>query len=130
MAQYLDLIDESPFEDETVLEGFTERVMKQIHMENVKTEGQKLKQKRINIIIYYVSAASITLFLMNAGVFDSIYQSFTSEKSQVSEASQKQSLFTNGWTSRLTEDTSKFINGFINKKLTFNSEVHKTEGSF
>lgn len=130
MTLYLDLIDEAPIENDTVLDGFTDRVMEQIHMENVKSEGQKLKQKRINMFIYYVSAASITLFLMNAGVFESIYQSFASEKKYLSETSQKKSLFTNGWTSRLTEDTSKFINGFLNKKLTFNSEPNKTEGSF
>lgn len=108
-AIYLELIDESIDTEVTVSAGFTDRLMESIHKENAETAQRKHKQGRRNMLIYYTSAACITLFLMSSGAFQSMYQGITSSDKYVLGTLQKQSLFQSGWTNKLTDKTSKLI---------------------
>lgn len=111
MELYLELMDGFELGERSATENLTDRVMELVYKENEESSQRKLKQKRINTLVYYVSAASITLFLMRVGAFQDIYQSFSSVEKQVYESPKRQSLFTSGWTNRLTDVTSKFLNG-------------------
>jgi hypothetical protein len=114
MAIYSELVDEIDIEEGVISEDFTDRLIEMVHKDKAESSQAKLKQKRINTMVYYISAASITLFLMRAGAFQDIYRSFSTERKYTSESSQKQSLFVSGWTSTLTDVTSNIINGIKN----------------
>ncbi len=115
MELYSDLIEGIDIEDSVLSKDFTDRVMEMVHKDKVEAAKLKHKQKRFNTMVYYISAASITLFLMSAGSFQDIYRSFSSEGKYTSKVSQKQSLFVNGWTNTLTDVTSNLINGIKNQ---------------
>jgi hypothetical protein len=115
MVIYSDLIDGIDIEESVISKDFTDRVIEMVHKDKIESTQAKLKQKRINAMVNYISAASITLFLMGAGAFQDIYRNFSSEGKHISEASQKQSLFVSGWTNTLTTVTSNLINGIKNQ---------------
>lgn len=115
LALYSELIDGIELDESSIPEDFTNRVMDMVHKDKVESSLAKLKQRKINTLVYYISAACITLFLMRVGAFQHIYNSFSTEGKHVSEASQKQSLFVSGWTNSLTDMTSNLINGIRNQ---------------
>lgn len=116
MNLYLELIEGITRSEVPVTEDFTDRVMEAVHREKVEAAKKRLNQNRINTLIYYVSAASLTLFLMGTGTFHDIYKSFASVEKYTLENPQKQSLFMSGWTSKLTYETSKILSGVKEEK--------------
>lgn len=110
MTIYTDLIELSSDIEVSIPESFTDNIMNQIFSENRQLSLRKLKQKRINLFIYYVSAASITLFLTTTGVFQSLYEGFSAGAKYAEANTQKQSIFISGWTHKLTDETSKLVN--------------------
>jgi hypothetical protein len=111
MMLYLELIDKINMEEVPATEDFTDKVMELVHREKVEAAKRRLNQKRVNTLIYYVSAASLTLLLTGVGTFQDIYKGLSSVEKQAFETPQKQSLFMSGWTDRLTDETSKFLSG-------------------
>jgi hypothetical protein len=115
MTIYTDLIEISSDNEVSIPEDFTDSIMNQIFSENRQLSQRKLKQKRINLFIYYVSAASITLFLTTTGVFQNLYEGFSAGAKYAEANAQKQSIFISGWTHKLTDETSKLVNIANNK---------------
>jgi hypothetical protein len=110
MSIYANLIEESSDIEVSIPEDFTDNIMRQISSENMKRTKKRLNQKRINLFIYYVSAASITLFLTTSGVFQGLYEGFSQGAKYAETTTEKQSIFISGWTSKLTDETSKLVN--------------------
>ena len=107
------------------LAGFTNKTMERIDKECKRNTLRNQRNNRWTLLAYYSSAAVITLLLMSGGMFNIIFETINNTETQVATAQSQlsqNSIFTNGWTDRLTEGTSGLINGvrqesFINKLL-------------
>ncbi|MDF2672821.1 MAG: hypothetical protein K0R09_1086 [Clostridiales bacterium] len=96
---------------------FTDRVMNTIHEENRKLQAIKKRKTFNNLIICYVSAACITLFFMSSGIFDFLSKKIPESSTKFSTTHLGSSnLLSNGWTDRLVDKTSSFVNGFTKNK--------------
>ena len=120
LSLYLSLIDYKINEksiDETIFPAinFTDSVINALKVDKKKVEEKRQKRNHTNLVVYYVSAASITLFLMGSGVFHQLLNTFSDLSYEVSNTQEIESkLFFSGWTEKLTEGTSNIIHG---KKL-------------
>lgn len=110
---YLSLIDEGLSIENTIPSpDFSSKVIKKINVENKQAELLKKKNHFTNIMIYYTSAACITLFLISHGCFDA-FLGFTEKGSKAITTQSKTTSFVfNGWTDTLTKKTSSFLNNF------------------
>lgn len=108
---YLSLIDEGLKDENTIPSpDFSSKVINKITVENKQTELLKRKKHFTNIMIYYTSAACITLFLISHGCFDA-FLGFTEKGSKaIANQSKATSFVFNGWTDTLTKKTSSFLN--------------------
>jgi hypothetical protein len=116
LSMYLDFIEKEQSIEALIPAEFTNKTMNFIKAETTKLNTKRQKQKRINLIIYYASAASITLFLCSTGVFKDIASIMNHSKTLTANTSFNQSLFISGWTDKLTDETSKIINSLEKKK--------------
>lgn len=88
---------------------FTDKVMDKITRDKTK-KGTKQNNFR-NMMIFYVSAACITLFFTAYGVFDLIFDNAVDMTSKVfTNSNLTTGYISNGWSDRLTEKTSEFLN--------------------
>jgi len=111
---YLSLIDEG-LTTETTLPSpdFSSKVIEKINTENKKITLLKKKRCFTNMMIYYTSAACITLFLIYSGCFDT-FLGFTPKGSKaITNQTKATGFIFNGWTDILTEKTSNFIDNII-----------------
>lgn len=117
LSLYLSMLDYEINEksiDEEIFPAiaFTDSVMSVMKIDKKKAEEKRQKRNHINMVVYYVSAASITLFLMGSGVFQQLHNTFSDLNYEVSSTQEIESkLFFSGWTEKLTEGTSNIING-------------------
>ncbi len=119
---YLDLLEKSNSPDLIPGEDFTDRVMNCISNENKLMLEKKRKINRANLIIYYTSAASITLFLFWSGIFQGISGSLPQTGKHVGMIqSTAAGIFVSGWTERLSDNTDNIINN-INNRRSFNEK--------
>lgn len=92
---------------------FSSAVIERINKEDRKLENLKKRNSFINLMIFYASAACITLFLISNGGFNAIFD-FTSKSSKLMSIHPKSTNFLiDGWTDILAEKTSDFINNII-----------------
>jgi hypothetical protein len=95
--------------------NFTELVINKLKLEDSRISTTKKKNYVSNILIYYISAACITLFLMSQGVFHALTSNVPAASSIFTNKTLKsEKLLTNGWTDQLTQKTSLFLNGLFN----------------
>lgn len=88
---------------------FTDNVMKKIKTTGVR---RKNKKKRVapEVFLYYVAAACITLIFSYNGVLDSLVSGFYDMTISIAKTPVSiEQRMPNGWTERLTEDTSTLI---------------------
>lgn len=115
MDEYMSLLDAYFGTVLSINDEFTDTVMKEVRKYNLEVLKSKEKTKKVNDIIYYISAACITLVLMTTGTFTIFNNGLISADKYAIHTKQKGPNFTNGWTDKLTEATSQFINMIENK---------------
>jgi len=89
---------------------FTDNVMKSIKSEPVRNKVIKKKKVVPEVFVYYVAAACITLLFSFSGVFDSLAGGFSCMTASIAQTPVTiEKNVSNGWTERLTKDTSIMI---------------------
>jgi hypothetical protein len=117
MNLYLESIDDDYIRDvsKDLPDDFTECVTNKIKLEDSRIITAKKKNYISNIMICYISAACITLFLMSQGFFHTLTSNVPYASSILKNNTLKSEKFlTSGWTDHLTRNTSLFLNGLLN----------------
>lgn len=124
---YLDAIEEkSMLEPSIISKDFTEKVMKEVTVENRKRTRETFKKKRKNIIACYFAASFITIFFMWSGVFQRVVDTSPRASGEIASANlKKNTIFVSGWTDKLTEGTSSLVNNFNLKDFEFKNNKEK-----
>ena len=118
MDLYLSTIDEQDELNafESLPADFADTLMDRIKLEDSRINTTKKRTYFTNIMIYYVSAACVTLLLMSNGVFRSLFNNMPGNSSIIkNNISKSESFLTNGWTDQLANKTSLFIDELLNK---------------
>lgn len=111
---YLSLIDgEINNKNTAPPPDFSSRVIERINADNKKLELLKKKKRFTNIMIFYASAACITLFLISQGCFGEFLNISAKSSKAIHNQSKITGFMFSGWTDTLTEKTSNFINNII-----------------
>jgi hypothetical protein len=92
--------------------NFTERVMERVNLESRIQHQKDMRRNRVNAIICYISAASITLFLVSGGIFNHIFNTLGPGGVGLAGGQMRnESIFLSGWTDKLTASTSSLLRG-------------------
>ena len=109
LALYLKAIESLEFENakKNIPLEFTENVITQIQ----KTSQQDKQNKtRIKLILYYTTAACITIFLTFSGAFQLFERHLPNAAESITHTpSALQHFVSNGWTDRLLNKTTIFL---------------------
>ncbi|MGE5473791.1 MAG: hypothetical protein ACM3UU_06180 [Ignavibacteriales bacterium] len=114
---YMDLLEKSKLHiaENIVPSGFTDKVMNQVS----KSSNNAKKQRTISfssIMTYYVAAACLTLFFTINGGFQYITNNATGAIDSVRGTSKIMgSALVNGWTDRLSKNTTGLLDKFQQK---------------
>lgn len=89
---------------------FTNNVMEMIKGDHNRNKARKKGRVIPEVFIYYVAAACITLLFSFNGVFDSLVGGFSDITTAIAKTPVSiEKRVSNGWTERLTNDTSIII---------------------
>lgn len=111
LEKYVSMLESSINTDEYLSQNFTDKVI-----ESVVIRDKNLKKnRRVNLITYYVAVASITIMFSVTGVFDRVYSgiNFNTEAMENSyETQSKTDISNKKWTETLADKTTVFIDNF------------------
>lgn len=114
LESYLSVIEASieNEQDNELSPDFVDNVMNIIE----DNKNNLKKNKKTNILIYYTSVASITIFFLLTGVFDGMYQGVSKSVTARSIYKEGTKIIQHGWSNKLVDKTSIFLDSLINKE--------------
>lgn len=111
LMKYVSMLESSINTTESISQEFTDKVLKSV----IIRERNLKKNKRVNLITYYVAVASITIMFSFAGVFDRVNSGFNFDANAMENRHESQSTTdTNNksWTETLADKTTIFMDNF------------------
>ncbi|MCY6356172.1 hypothetical protein [Clostridium sp. ZS2-4] len=114
LESYLSVVEASieNEQDDELSPDFVDNVMNIIE----DNKNNSKKNKKINILIYYTAAASITIIFLLNGVFDGMYKGVSGSFAAASTYKERTTVIQSGWSDRVVDKTSIFLNRLINKE--------------
>ncbi|SHH86771.1 hypothetical protein [Clostridium grantii] len=116
LMKYVSMIENSINAPEALSKDFTDKLLETV----IIRERNLKKNKRVNLITYYVAVASITIMFSFAGVFEMVYSRIEfNAKVLESKENSKWDLSSEKWAETLSHKTIIFLDKF---KLTGGKE--------
>lgn len=111
LMKYVSMLESSINTTESLPQDFTDKVLESV----VIRERNLKKNRRVNLITYYVAVASITIMFSLTGVFDRVYSGVNFNANAIENRNESQSkpdINNTKWTETLADKTTIFIDNF------------------
>ena len=109
LMKYVSMLESSMNAKESILTDFTDKLLETV----IIRERNLKKNRRVNLITYYVAVASITIMFSFAGVFDMVNYRFESNaKAFQSIEKSEWNIKNKKWSENLSQKTTIFLDNF------------------
>lgn len=111
LMKYVSMLESSINTTESLPQDFTDKVLESV----IIRERNLKKNRRVNLITYYVAVASITIMFSLTGVFDRVYSGVNFNANAIEnrhESQSKTDINNKKWTETLADKTTIFIDNF------------------